>query len=276
MTNPLARHFRQPAIYIKLPSAGHSYPAGAIEIPVNEELPVYPMTAIDEITYRTPDALFNGSAIVEVIKSCVPAIADPWAVPAIDIDSILIGIRIASYGHEMEFTSTCPNCATENEFILDLRTILDQLKAPDYSKSIRVGATEIFFKPLSYQQINVNNQKQFEEQRVIQTVPDSTLSDNEKLEKLQHALHELTKLTLAAVAESIDRVVVDETVVTDSAHITEFIRKIDRVKYHTIREHVMGFRKATETKPLHITCQNPECNHEYDTPFTLDVANFFG
>ncbi|MFZ9751439.1 MAG: hypothetical protein ACO3CN_04985, partial [Candidatus Nanopelagicales bacterium] len=57
-TNPLARYFRKPAIYIRLPSNGEYWPTGSIEMPENRELPVYPMTAADEITYRTPDALF--------------------------------------------------------------------------------------------------------------------------------------------------------------------------------------------------------------------------
>ena len=48
-TNPLKQYFRRPAIYIKLPSEGKYYPEGTIDLPDNKELPVYPMTAIDEI-----------------------------------------------------------------------------------------------------------------------------------------------------------------------------------------------------------------------------------
>ena len=57
--NPLRRYFRQPAIYIRLPSAGKFYPPGTLDMPANNELPVLPMTAVDEIVSRTPDALFN-------------------------------------------------------------------------------------------------------------------------------------------------------------------------------------------------------------------------
>ncbi len=74
--NPLRKHFRQPAIYVPLPSQGHYWPSGAVVMPSNNELAVLPMTAIDEITSRTPDALFNGSAVTEIIKSCIPAIRD--------------------------------------------------------------------------------------------------------------------------------------------------------------------------------------------------------
>ena len=57
MNNPLETYFRQPSIYIKLPSGGKHYPMGAIEFNENSELAVYPMTAKDEIKMKTPDAL---------------------------------------------------------------------------------------------------------------------------------------------------------------------------------------------------------------------------
>ena len=75
-SNPLAKHFRQPALYIKLPSSGRFWPDGSIEIPLNGEIPVYPMTAKDEIMIRTPDALLNGAGTVSVIQSCCPNILD--------------------------------------------------------------------------------------------------------------------------------------------------------------------------------------------------------
>ena len=95
--NPLQKYFRTPAIYVKLPSGGRGYPAGTIDMPENGELPVYPMTAMDEVLARTPDALYNGSATVDVFKSCVPNIKEPWNILQSDVDLLLLAIRIASY-----------------------------------------------------------------------------------------------------------------------------------------------------------------------------------
>ena len=86
--NPLKQFFRQPALYLKLPSDGQFWEAGSLDLPPNKELPVLPMTAIDEITYRTPDALFNGSAVVNVIQSCIPGIKNAWKTPSVDLTSI--------------------------------------------------------------------------------------------------------------------------------------------------------------------------------------------
>jgi len=88
--NPLKQYFRRPAVYVKLPSGGKYYPQGVIDMPTNGEIPIFPMTAIDEITTKTPDALYNGTAMAELMKSCVPNIKDPWAINSMDLDAILI------------------------------------------------------------------------------------------------------------------------------------------------------------------------------------------
>ena len=152
--NPLKQFFRQPAIYLSLPSAGNFWPKEAIRLPANKELPVLPMTAIDEITYRTPDALFNGTAVVNVIHSCVPSITDAWSAPSTDINSILGAIRIASYGHNMEIDSTCPSCNTEGEYGVDLRTVLENLTTLNYDVPMQQGDLTFTFRPMTYQEQN--------------------------------------------------------------------------------------------------------------------------
>jgi len=96
--NPLANYFRQPKMYMRLPSHGQFYPEGALDTSEIDEYPVYAMTAKDELMFKTPDALMNGQATVEVIKSCIPAIKNPWQMPSLDLDAVLIAIRIATYG----------------------------------------------------------------------------------------------------------------------------------------------------------------------------------
>ena len=43
--NPLKKYFRQPKVYITLPSKGKFYTDGTLNLPENGELPVYAMTA---------------------------------------------------------------------------------------------------------------------------------------------------------------------------------------------------------------------------------------
>jgi hypothetical protein len=99
--NPLASFFRQPKIYVSLPSKGEFYPQGSLVKTPNNEYPVFAMTARDELLFKTPDALMNGIATREVITSCIPNILDPWQIPSLDVDAVLSAIRIATYGEEM-------------------------------------------------------------------------------------------------------------------------------------------------------------------------------
>lgn len=271
--NPLRQYFRQPAIYIKLPSGGKNYPEGSLEWPANGELPVYPMTAVDEITYRTPDALFNGTAVVDVIKSCIPNIVDPWHMPATDVDTALVAIRIASYGHTMEFETVCPHCTESSEFGLDLRTVLDQMKSPDYSRTIKQGDLEIFFKPMTYKNLNDNNHSQFEEQKILQMLPDAEIPDQQKITALSDAMKKLTDVTVNALVQSIAAVKTPDSMVTESAYIAEMLKNCDRRLFNQIRDHIINIKGEAEIKPLKLKCNS--CNQEYEQAVTLDMSSFF-
>lgn len=273
MTNPLSQYFRQPSIYIKLPSQGKNYPQGTLDMPVNGELPVYPMTAIDEITYRTPDALFNGQATINVIQSCVPSIKDAWAIPSIDLDTILIAIRIASYGHEMEFSTSCPACKETSDRTIDLRAFLDALKSPDYETPIKKGDLEIYFRPLSYKILNDNSQLQFEQQKILQVLPESNAKEEDKISALNRAFKQLTEVTIRSLSFSITAVKTPQALVTEQPYIEEFLKKCDREVFNQIREHITALREQSELQPLKLECDN--CKHQYEQAVTLDMASFF-
>jgi bacterioferritin-associated ferredoxin len=271
--NPLKQFFRQPAVYIKLPSSGEYWEQGAVNIPETQELPVYPMTAIDEITYRTPDALFNGQAVVDVIQSCIPDIKNAWAAPVTDINSVLVAIRIASYGHEMEVGTECPACNTQDNFLLDLRSVLDQLHSPDFSSTVKQGDLEIVFKPMTYRHQNQSNVEQFENQRMIRLIPESDLPDDEKLSRMTNIMKSITELTIKALKYSIAGIRTPGAFVTDSAHVEEFLHHCDRAVFTAIRDHAVELRQQTELKPVSLTCSH--CENKYNQQLSLDMANFF-
>ena len=272
-TNPLRQFFRQPAIYLRLPSQGKFWPEGTVNIPENGELPVLPMTAIDEITYRTPDALFNGQAVVSVIQSCVPNIVNAWATPSVDIDAILTAIRIASYGHELEIDSRCPGCDEENTYNLDLRVVLDGFRLPAYDECMINNDLEIHFVPLNYKQIHDNNTLQFSDQKLLQMLPSSELPEDEKVKVLADALRKITEMTVVTISQTISLIQTPGAIVTDRAHIIEFLKNCDRTLFTNIRDHVIKLRTDGELKPLQVKCTN--CENTYTQPFTLDQANFF-
>jgi hypothetical protein len=272
--NPLSQFFRQPAIHIRLPSGGKFYPAGSLNMPPNGELPVLPMTAVDEITYRTPDALFNGSAIISVIQSCVPSIRDPWVMPSTDIDAVLVAIRIASFGHGMDITSNCPSCNHQEDLKLDLRVINDQILPGNYDKSLTIGNLEFYFKPISYQDVNQNNQTQFAQQQALRLIDNDQVEESAKLEQLNRSMKIINELTLKTIAQSIGAIKTPDALVTEIQYIFEFLNNCDSKLFGQLRDHVIALKQASEIKPVDLTC--PECKHKYTQPFTLDMASFFG
>jgi len=271
--NPLAQYFRQPALYLQLPSEGNFWPQGTLTASQSKEIPVLPMTAIDEITYRTPDALFNGTAVVNVIQSCIPNIKNAWEAPAVDVNAILVAIRIASYGHEMELSSQCPKCDTVDDYGIDLRVMLDHLTCPDFSVPLIFGDLEFSFHPMNYKNQNQTNQFQFEQQRAIQQIPQLDIPDSEKIEMLNQALQKITTLTVSALKHSISSIKTPTALVTDVGHIEEFLNNCDRAMFVKIRDHIIKLRESSEFKPVEITCAN--CTHEYKQQLTLDQTSFF-
>jgi len=273
-SNPLRQFFRQPAIYLRLPSGGRFWAPGSLELPQNMEIPVFPMTAIDEITYRTPDALFNGQATVNVIQSCIPNIKNAWAAPSIDLYSILTSIRIASYGHDLEVASKCPKCTHEENYTVDMREILDSIIPADFDAAVQQGDLEITFQPMTYQSQTDTNLVQFEQQKTIQVIQNSPdLTDQEKIEKLNEALQNITELTIRALKWSIASIRTPNALVTEPEFIEEFLTNCDRKLFLRIRDHIIALREQGEVKPLTIECSS--CGTRYEQTLTLDQANFF-
>ena len=273
-TNPLKQYFRQPSIYIQLPSGGRFYQEGSLEPTANNEYPVLPMTTLDEITYRTPDALFNGNAVNSVIESCVPNIKHAWGMPAMDIDTILIAIRIATYGHEMDINTTCPSCANEDEYGVDLRTVMETIGRPDYNNGIDVGELKVFLKPMSYQQINENSMAQFADQKTMTMLQQASAEDETRLKEIGDMLKKITMFTTQALAQSIAMVQTPQVRVVEQEHINEWLANCDRKVFSVIRDQIIKIKKQAEMQPLHIKCTS--CGNEYDQQFTLDMSNFFG
>lgn len=271
--NPLKQYFRRPAVYIKLPSGGKYYAPNVIDMPPNQELPIYPMTAIDEITTKTPDALFNGSAMVELIKSCVPNIKEPWAINSMDLDAVLIGIRAAANGNDLEVDSVCPSCNEEGKYGLNLTGMLNGITPGDYDTEFKINDLAIKFRPLNYKEMNEASLGQFEIQRVFASIDDETNEDVRK-EKSQAALKRITNLTITLLTGAIEYIQTPSVRVTEKEFILDFLNNCDKNIYMAIRDYNAELRSSTEIKPLKIKCVN--CSHQYDQPFTLNSSDFFG
>jgi hypothetical protein len=271
--NPLRQYFRRPAVYLTLPSKGQGYAPGVIEPTETGELPVFPMTAIDEITARTPDALFNGVAVTELIKSCVPNIKDPWAINSNDLDAILIAVKAAAGGDSLELESTCPKCGEVSTYALNLIGVLSTLKAADYNKELEINDLTVKFRPLTFKEMNEGATAQFEIQKLFENI--DTIEDiNQKTQASNEALKRITDLTMQLLCRTIEYINTPTARVDDDQFILDFLQNCDRNTYLKIRDYNTELKASTELKPMDIKCTN--CGNEYSQSYTLNPSDFFG
>ena len=271
--NPLKQYFRRPSIYLKLPSGGTMYAPGIVNIPESGELAVYPMTAIDEITAKTPDALFNGSAMADIIKSCIPDIKDPWSINSIDLDAVLIAIRSAAGGNDMTITSQCPSCKEVAEYAINLVGILSQLKSADYESELTINDLSIRFRPLTYKEMNEAGTGQMEAQRVFINL-EKEENETVRMEKTQEALKFITEVTMRILSQTITHIKTPSAFVEEREYILDFLHNCDKDTYIAIRDYNTQLKAQAEIKPLQIKCIH--CQHEYNQQFTLNTSDFFG
>lgn len=271
--NPLSKHFRQPAIYLDLPSKGQHWSPGSIDLPESGQIPVYSMTVKDEITIKTPDALMNGEGTVNVIQSCFPSIKNAWKIPVCDLDAILVAMRIASYGDELTLTSQCKHCNETNEHAIDLRVLMDTMTEPVFD-SIEADDLIIQFKPQLFETINNSNLANFKTQSLLQTIMASDLTEEEKTKRFNELLPEVTNLNVSVIADSIKSITVEDTAVTNQKHILDFLNNCDRKTYEQIKTHVESLAQQNKIKPFDVECAG--CGKQYETSMSFEFSNFFG
>ena len=273
--NPLGKYFRTPAIQLKLPSGGNYWPPGTLQMTQTGEVPVYPMTARDEMIFNNPDALLNGQAVIDMVHSCIPNIKNAWAIPNVDLDSILIAIRIASYGESMEYTSVCPKCSNQDAYEVDLRQFLDLTVNMDgFMTPLEFKGMQIFLIPSDYETVNLQNLESFEQQRLVTTINDSSLSEEERQTRFNKIFKRMTEYTVKNVSNSISKIVTPEgETVVDRQFIEEFVHNSERQLFEVVLKKLNEIGDQIPEKSVPTTCQ--ECSENYTSPFTFDQANFF-
>ena len=279
--NPLASFMRQPKIYIRLPSGGAYWPPGSIHMPENGELPVFSMTAKDELAFKTPDALMNGQAVVDVIQSCVPNITNAWMTPNLDLDLILMAIRIASFGERMEITYDIPviNEPVSNE--IDLRVVMDQVIKNTFWNETVVIHDELtcFIKPLTYQHLTKTGLSAFEAQKIMQSINDESISDERKLEIFNMSFNKMTGIATQLLVDSIEAIQIPSMVVDDKRHIREFLENSDSMVSQKIQDHINEMKTKNGIQPLIVQCTPEQIEQgapeTFEVPIGLDNANFF-
>ena len=274
--NPLKSYFRKPGIWVKLPSQGHFYKIAVKDLNDMGEIPVYPMTAKDELLLKNADALLNGNAITELIKSCAPAINDPENMPSIDLDVVLLAIRRATYGSTMDIAVThdCKENAT-NEVSINLDGLIGTIKTIDSVEPVTLSTDiKVFIKPITVKQLLNLNWVQYEQVRNIQLAEQDNVDEKTRVDMLQKSYYELTNQNIKIVSECIDTVVLPDGIsVSDPVNIKEWATDLSKQDFKLIETAIMTVGNKGVDKTFKVQCRH--CDQEFESNVDLNPTTFF-
>lgn len=249
------------------------------------DIGILPMTAMDELILKNPDALLNGEAITTVIKSCVPATNDPKNLCSVDIDALLIAIRYATYGSNMEYSHTCKECGAISDYNIDLNYILN--KYPDYDNEpiIDYDDAKIYIRPPTMEAITKKALIDLEQTKAIQHIKeaidegdDSVDADMEIAKRFYKSYQKIASHNIDLVANVVHFVEIhnengEVVKVENPEHIKEFISNVPANIVDQINKEIDKITIAPdEISMMEFTC--PECNNTAKVKMDMNPANF--
>jgi len=281
-TNPLGQYYRQPQIYIKLPSGGRYYPKEVFTPTETGEIPILPMTAKDEMAFKTPDAMINGQSTVDVIKSCVPNLLDPWKMVNYDTDAVLLAIRIATYGETMDITFRVPGLDEQQQHTMNLPALLEDLGRIEIADSTTTSkGFKVDIQPLDYKTLTKIQIARFEQQKMYGTIDSSSMTEEQKQTAFAKSFETLNAVNFSLLIDSIKSITTPKgDTVVDRAQIIEFCNNADTKTITEIQEKLSELRLQAQIAPLKIKTTEEQIKKgapaSFEVPVTFDNSNFFG
>ena len=281
-TNPFGKYYRQPQIYVKLPSNGKYYSPDVFIPTETGEIPILPMTAKDELAFKTPDAMMNGQSTVDVIKSCVPAFKNPWKMVNYDTDTLLLAIRIATYGETMDINFAVPVTNESTSTTVNLPALLETVSKIDpQDHATTKSGFKIRIQPLTYDKLSKIQIAQFEQQKIYTNVVDSGLTEDQKTQRFAESYKKMQNINVELLIESIAEITTPEDqTVSDGKQIFDFIANCDTKITREIENVLNDLRSQCSIKPLQLKATEDQIKKgvpaSYEVPVTFDTANFFG
>jgi hypothetical protein len=269
--NPLQQYFRQPKVFVAIPSQG-IYNKPTTYNGDLARLAIYGMTGMDEIMLKTPDALITGESTVKVLESCCPEITDGWDVSNLDVDALLVAVRIATYGNIMNMVHTCKSCSTENTYELDVSKFLEHFSQCSFDPVVKVDGLTIRIRPLSYKQVTEFNLENFALQKRLFHA--SQLEDEDSRSKsISQLYRELGTLQNKIMFAGVEQVETPSEIVTDPIFINEWLSNADKTIFDAVRDQVSKNNAAWKIPDTRVKCEN--CGSENSFSVDLDQSSFF-
>lgn len=278
---PLEKYYRQPAVYIKLPSGGKYYDNTVFTPTETGEIPVLPMNAKDELSFKTPDAMMNGQATVDVIKSCVPNFLDPWKMVNYDTDVVLLAIRIATYGETMNIKYRTPVTGDEMEHTVNLPALLEDLAKVQIKDEVTTSkGFKIIMEPLTYTTLTKVQLANYESQKMYSALDNSAMADADRTKVFRDTFEKINKINFSLLVDGIQKITTPNgEEVVDRKQIIDFCNNTDAKTVEEIQSLLGQLRNQTQIPPLKMKATEEQIKKgvpaTYEVPMTFDNSNFF-
>lgn len=275
--NPLTPYMRHPEVYILLPSKGQFNSPDDIQFTPNGELAVSAMTTSDDLLLKTPEGLLNGDSMAKVIQSCCPGIKNVYNIPVPDLDVILLAIRQASYGDDMDFEITCPKCEYAGTYALSISEALQNIKFLDSEYFVTLSnKVRVFLKPFTFSSSVKESMKKYQEAQAMKSLLEDDLSvDDERVTEFTERLHSLAALMTELCSEVVIKIIDPEGQEIDASkeQINEWIKFLPRKDAETIQKKLSTINSTGVPKTKMVVCK--ECKHEWEVETSFDPSVFF-
>jgi len=246
-----------PGMTFRLPSKGLPYKGTDIidEDVKDGEIVVHPMSTLDEIYLKTPDMLFQGTAVEKTISRCCPQIKKPLELLSKDVDYILTCMRLVSYGNIITVPYKC-TCEKSKEINLEIpiNGFLSKTKTIDEKdlENLRFELDGFLFKIkyVSFKQMLDLNQD------TMTGIQDETPEE----------LFDLFIKNLAVNIESIDNV-------EDQEMIVEFLKAQQRKFQMAVLDRIHKVNDWGVNFEYKHICK--WCNKSENIPIALNPVSFF-
>ena len=273
--NPLSKYFRKPGIYVQIPTGGRFNPE--IEKTVLDELPILPMTAIDEISMQNPDELLNGEALINLIKSCVPAIPNPRNLCNVDAEMIYLAIKYATYGKNVQHTHTCSECEEKADYNIDINHILEKFPEITEIPPIEHEDLKVFVTPPKLESLTRLALIEVEQARILNQITKTAEGvegdEVEMAKQFAISFRKVSKQNIDLLLSSIDRIVTPDEVVTDKETIMEFMENVPSKIVTKINDAVVvATPSLKDISTFEFACE--KCSHKEKVTFELNPVNF--
>jgi hypothetical protein len=275
--NPLSEYFRSPKLYVRLPTGGKFYTKDICEYPESGELPIFPMTAKDELIMKNPDALLNGEAVIQLIKSCVPNVKDVRKMISNDVDVLLVAIQGATAGDDIEVSAECPTCKETVTSIASVEGAIETMAELKESYKVDTpNGLSIEVRPFQYEntiQAGIASFKSTRSMQVMAEMPD----DLDKLKIFNESFMKMADMNYTLIVNAVNSITVtkedEEILITDREHIKEYLDNCEASIGKSVENSVTDINKIGIQKTMMFACE--KCDEEFEAGIAFDPVNFF-